>query len=248
MIMPDAGGPPLLKVDIARKSLARGGERLEIIAGLRFDLRCGGVTCLLGPSGCGKTTALRIITGLDETFEGSITPAPSALRLGVVFQDPRLLPWLSVEQNVRLVAPDLEAARLDTLLADVGLSDWRSHRPNQISGGMARRVALARALAIEPELLVLDEAFVSLDEASATILRAVVFDAAERHGTGVLMVTHDVREALLHSDTILMLGPRPTFVRETVALTTPHVERTEAWLGSMRTEFFGPDPTSRPAP
>ncbi len=239
MIMPDAGGPPLLKVDIVGKSLTRGAERLEIIAGLRFDLPRGQVTCLLGPSGCGKTTALRIITGLDDAFEGSLTPAPTALRLGVVFQDPRLLPWLTVEHNVRLVAPTLDAARLDTLLAAVGLLEWRRHRPNQISGGMARRVALARALAVEPDLLVLDEAFVSLDEDSAAILRAVVFDAAERRGASVLMVTHDVREAMLHSDTILVLAPRPTCVRATVPLTTPRAERTETWIGSARSRLLG---------
>ncbi len=244
--MPDAGAPPLLDVDIAAKvhggkahgwrTRARGDAvgRLPVIAGLRFRLASGLVTCLVGPSGCGKTTALRIIMGLDRTFEGSVTPPPASLRLGVVFQDPRLLPWRTVEQNIRLAAPHLPAPDLDDLLVEVGLDAWRRHRPLQLSGGMARRVALARALAVEPVLLVLDEAFVSLDERSAEDLRAAVFAAVERRNIGVLMVTHDLREALRYSDRILLLSPRPTRVLETVVLDTPRSSRTAIWVEAER--------------
>ena len=232
--MPDAGAPRLLEANIERKVHASGGEILEIIAGLRFTLRRGDVTCLLGPSGCGKTTALRIIMGLDRTYEGRVTPPIETLRLGVVFQDARLLPWRTVAQNVHLAAPAMAREALAALLAEVDLLEWRDHRPLQLSGGMARRVALARALAVDPDLLILDEAFVSLDERNAEALRAVVFGAVERRRATVLMVTHDVREALLVSDTILLLGPRPTKVTAELTMTVPRAQRDAAWLERER--------------
>lgn len=236
--MRDAGAPSLLDVDIVRKTHARGMTRLDAVAGLRFSLPRGAVTCLLGPSGCGKTTALRIAIGLDRAFEGRVTPAPETLRLGVVFQEPRLLPWRTVEQNVRLAAPALSGDAMTALLGELGLEDWRRHRPNQISGGMARRVALARALAVEPDLLVLDEAFVSLDERNAEILQGVVFEAVARRSVTVLMVTHNVREALRFSDRILVLAPRPTQVTAEIALEAGREARDADWLESQRTRLL----------
>ena len=238
MIMPDAGAPPLLDVDIVRKAHTRGRTRIEIISRLGFALQRGAVTCLLGPSGCGKTTALRIILGLDHDYEGSVRPQADALRLGVVFQDPRLLPWRTVEQNVRLAAPAITAEALDALLRELGLADWRQHRPNQLSLGMARRVALARALAVNPDLLVLDEAFVSLDERGADALRTVAFGAVDKRESTVLMVTHNVREAMLFSDTILVLAPRPTHLVDQISLATPRVHRDKAWLEQERTRLL----------
>lgn len=242
--MPDAGAPPLpeaaplLDVDIVGKARTRDGQRIAIIENLRFSLARHAVTCLLGPSGCGKTTALRIVMGLDEGFEGRVVPPAAALRLGVVFQDPRLLPWRTVEQNVRLAAPSITPAALDALLAELGLADWRGSRPNQLSLGMARRVALARALAVDPDLLVLDEAFVSLDERGADALRAIVFDAVERRRATVLMVTHNVREALQYSDHILVLAPRPTSVIATIRLDRPRHDRDPVWLAAERQKLL----------
>ena len=232
--MPGAGAPPLLEIDVRTKVHRRGSERLTVLRDFRLSLATGAVTTLLGPSGCGKTTPLRIATGLDRDFEGSVTPPPEHLRLGVVFQDPRLLPWRTVEQNIRLVAPDLGTRDFEELLAELGLATWRRHRPNQLSGGMARRVALARALAVRPDLLVLDEAFVSLDERNAEILRNVVFAAVARRHTTVLMVTHDIREAIGVSDTVLVLAPQPTRVADVIHLAQPRSDRDASWLERQR--------------
>ena len=228
--MPAAGDSPLLEVAIEAKS--RG--RIEIIDGLRFTLARGSVACLLGPSGCGKTTALRIVLGLDTDFTGHIEPPATRLRLGVVFQDPRLLPWRTVAQNVTLAAPALGRPALDALLDELGLAAWRDHRPNQLSLGMARRVALARALAVDPDFVVLDEAFVSLDEGAAATLRGVVFGALARRHATTLMVTHSIDEALCFSDTIHILAPRPTSVVETLALETPRGARDAVWIERER--------------
>lgn len=240
--MHDVGESPLLDVAIARKRYAGDEGDLEVIAGLHFALRRGTVTCLLGPSGCGKTTALRILLGLDHSYEGQVTPTVDRLRLGVVFQDPRLLPWRTVEENIRLAAPELDARELDALCDSLSLSAWRRHRPGALSVGMARRVAVARALAVRPDLLVLDEAFVSLDERGADILRTFVFDEAHARGVTIVMVTHSIREALRHSDMILVLAARPTHVLDRFRLDTPAKSRDEAWIDAERKRLISAHP------
>src|SRR5882724_3533349 len=159
--------PVRLEVAIKHKSYsAATGGSLQIISGLTLSLRNGEVGALVGPSGCGKTTLLRIIAGLDRNFEGSVQ-LPDHGRLGFVFQEPRLLPWRTLEQNVRLAAPQVTDDELTTLFAALGLSAHRQHYPGELSLGLARRVALARAFAVNPDLLLLDEPFVSLDDALA---------------------------------------------------------------------------------
>jgi NitT/TauT family transport system ATP-binding protein len=238
MNMRDAGEPPLLDVNILSKRYHGAGHAdLDVIKDLRFAVPRGAVTCLLGPSGCGKTTALRIILGLDRRFEGVVTPSVDAFRLGVVFQDPRLLPWRTVEENVRLAAPDISARDLDGIFQNLGLSEWRGHRPGELSVGMARRAAVARALSVRPELLVLDEAFVSLDERGANLLRQYVFGAARSQGTAILMVTHNIEEAVRHSDRILILAPRPTRVVEALDLDTSPSLRDAVWIEAQRRRF-----------
>ena len=237
--MPDAGALPIISLEIARKIYRHGGrEAVEAVRDLRLTVAPGETVCLIGPSGAGKTTALRILLGLDRAFEGRVVPDPAALSIGIVFQEPRLLPWRTVETNVHLALPRSERARsLDRLFEEFGLSEWRAGYPGELSLGMARRVALARALAVNPVLLVLDEPFVSLDDRAAASLREAVFEAAARRSTSILMVTHNVREALGVADRIVLLTPRPASVLGEVALTTPREKRTSKWMEEVRSDL-----------
>jgi len=181
---------------------------------LSFELVPETFTCLIGPSGCGKTTTLRIILGLDHDFTGSVELPSPALRVAAVFQEPRLLPWRTVEQNVRLALPPVSqtlegAPDLDNLFATLGLEGLRARYPEELSLGLARRVALARAFAVMPDVLLLDEPFVSLDESTAERLRDLLIELWQGSSATVLMVTHNVREAARLADRLLLMNDRP---------------------------------------
>jgi len=168
---------------------------------------------ITGPSGCGKTTLLNIIAGLDRDFTGTLSFAPpdaSAPRIGYVFQNPRLLPWRTVRENVQLVQPrHADRMELEGLLTDVGVADMAEAYPVQLSGGMARRTAIARAFAIAPDLLLMDEPFLSLDAAAADRLRSLLLRLVSTRPATVLFVTHDLTEAVALADRILVLSPAP---------------------------------------
>ena len=203
---------------------------------LAFSLGNGEVAALVGPSGCGKTTLLRIIAGLDSDFEGSVA-LPAHGMLGMVFQEPRLLPWRTVEQNVRLAAPQATDAALGTLFQALGLTAHRDHYPGELSLGLARRVALARAFAVEPDLLLLDEPFVSLDDALAARLRDELADLVNRRPVTTLLVTHNVEEAIGLADRLLLLSLSPARVLADVPVTRPRTPRTPQELAAMREEI-----------
>jgi NitT/TauT family transport system ATP-binding protein len=223
-----AGADAQLEIEIRRKSFeaARGGG-IDVLLDLNLAVGRDEFVCLVGPSGCGKTTTLRILLGLDHSFEGRIKLwGEEKPRIGMVFQEPILLPWRTVEENVRLALPGpLQEKNLDRLFDALGLSKMRAFYPGELSLGLARRAALARALAIEPDLLVLDEPFVSLDEAMAQQLRHLLLEIWSDRPTTVLMVTHNLLEAIMLADRIVVLSPRPAHVVGSFLVRVPRQSR-----------------------
>jgi NitT/TauT family transport system ATP-binding protein len=231
-----AGVRNRLDVSIKQKSFrAASGGQLKVLDGLAFSLAGGEVAALVGPSGCGKTTLLRILAGLDRDFDGSVT-LPAHGTLGMVFQEPRLLPWRTVEQNVRLAAPQATDAALEALFRTLGLAAHREHYPGELSLGLARRVALARAFAVEPDLLLLDEPFVSLDAALAARLREELAELVNRRPVTTLLVTHDVDEAIGLADRLLLLSVGPARVLAQVPIARPRSAHSTEERAAMRAE------------
>ena len=233
----------MLEVSIAEKTYhAKGTGALTAIRGMEFSVREGAFSCLVGPSGCGKSTALRIIMGLDSDFDGKVR-APGG-RMATVFQEPRLLPWRTVDQNVRLaLEPDMREKDLSALYETLGLGGMEDFFPAQLSLGLARRAALARAFAVEPALLLLDEPFVSLDEATAERLRALLMAVWSARPTTALMVTHNIREALELADEIILLTDRPSHVRGVFRVDVPRAERDAATLERLAAGLAAQFPT-----
>ncbi len=202
-----------LIVNIERKSFPLNGGEVAVIGGLSFSVAAGEFVCILGPSGCGKTTTLNLIAGLDKDFTGEIRRGEeiSDKRTGYVFQTPRLLPWRSVMDNILLATGDGMEQRTtaDRLLKEVGLAGFEHAFPGQLSLGMQRRASLARAFAIDPGLLLMDEPFVSLDEPTAVRLRALLLTLWRERPVTVLFVTHDSREAVQLGHRLLVLSAGP---------------------------------------
>ena len=235
--MSPAGGPKQLDVSITHKSYrAASGGTIEVLRDMAFILKAGAVGALVGPSGCGKTTLLRIITGLDRDYTGTVR-LPDHGKLGMVFQEPRLLPWRTVEQNVRLGAPEATDSDLDVLFGALGLAAHRRHFPGELSLGQARRVALARAFAVKPDLLVLDEPFVSLDAALAKHLQEELAALVTSRHVTTLIVTHSMDEAIGLADRLFLLSASPAHVVAEVPIGRPRGPHTAAELAKIRTEI-----------
>jgi len=235
--MSPAGVPGRLEVCIKQKFFrAASGGNLHVLGEVAFGLANGEVAALVGPSGCGKTTLLRIIAGLDRDYEGSVR-LPEHCKVGMVFQEPRLLPWRSVEANVRLAAPEATDATLDALFQTLGLAAHRSHYPGELSLGLARRVALARAFAVAPDLLVLDEPFVSLDAALAERLRSELVELVTRRPVTTLLVTHDVEEAIGLADRLLVMSASPARIVAVVPIARPRAAHSAEEIAAIRNEL-----------
>jgi len=222
-----------IRVDRKRFPDAGSGGRHLVLQDLRIALRPGEFLALVGPSGCGKSTLLHIVAGLDADFEGQITFPHShgaePLRLGYVFQNPRLLPWLTVRDNILLVLerPSAHHDRIDALLEAMGLAEFGRFHPNRLSLGMQRRAALARAFAVEPRLLLMDEPFVSLDQPTAYQLRTQLLQVWNTHRPTVIFVTHDLAEATMLADRILFLSRGPARVIGEATVGIPRDRRSD---------------------
>jgi ABC-type nitrate/sulfonate/bicarbonate transport system ATPase subunit len=186
------------EINIAEK---RFGERV-VLRDIALGLVPGSFTAIAGPSGCGKTTLLRMVAGLDRHYRGKVM-VPE--RLGFVFQEPLLLPWLTVRDNISVTGLG-DAGRL---LKAIGLEASGALYPRALSLGMARRVSLARALSVSPELLLLDEPFVSLDKETASDMRALLKRLWQEQRFTCLMITHDLAEAEAIAERIVLLGGSP---------------------------------------
>jgi NitT/TauT family transport system ATP-binding protein/sulfonate transport system ATP-binding protein len=222
-----------LTAEIANKSFGKD----TLFEDLHIAVPSGQVVALIGPSGVGKSTLLRMIAGIDRDYSGRIlidgnAPADADIP-GFVFQDPRLLPWETALGNLLAVKPDLAPEAGKKLLADVGLEAAQKLRPAELSGGMQRRVALARALAVSSRLLLLDEPFVSIDRKLARELQALVKRVIDRLGPTVLLVTHDPFDAAALADRIITLNGRPAKVVADLVLDVPRADRTEEMIMAL---------------
>ena len=214
------------------------GTTLVAIRDFVLDVEPESMTVLMGPSGCGKTTLLRIIADLDDRFTGSVGTHPDT-RIGLMFQEPRLLPWRTVKQNIELVAaPDFTEQDLERLAQAVGIADMLPRYPQELSLGLARRVALARAFATKPDLLLLDEPFVSLDERTADRLRRLLLDVWQARPTTAILVTHNAREAIMLADQLVLLAPRPTHVVTVETIEVPQAERDHKVVEEIHTDLL----------
>jgi NitT/TauT family transport system ATP-binding protein len=219
------------------------GTPVPAIRDLVLEVRPQSMTVLMGPSGCGKTTLLRILAGLDSRFTGTVR-VPDNARIGVMFQEPRLLPWRTVRQNIQLVAEDMSNAELEHLAASVEIADKLPRYPQELSLGLARRVALARAFAPRPDLLLLDEPFVSLDERTADRLRRLLLEVWSARPTTAILVTHNPREAILLADDLVLLAPRPTHVVAVVPIAVPQAKRDPAMVEEIYADLLKRHPAN----
>jgi sulfonate transport system ATP-binding protein len=213
---PNAG---LLTAAVQVRDLVRRYDDRAVLDGVDLDIAPGEFVALLGKSGSGKSTLLRALAGLDSGVDGSgelVVPA----NVSVVFQDSRLLPWARVLDNVVLGLPD-SVERGRTSLAEVGLAGREKAWPNELSGGEQQRVALARSLVREPELLLADEPFGALDALTRLKMHVLLRNLCAAHQPAVLLVTHDVDEAIVLADRVIVLDQGRIVASESIALSTP---------------------------
>lgn len=235
----------MLQVNAIGKVYQNGTQALEDVA-LKIDN--GEILGIVGGSGCGKSTLLRLISGLDHATTGTVSvdgvpitePHPY---IGLVFQEPRLLPWLSISDNVGfgLIEPDtvLKKRRIGEALEKVGLSRYSTSSPKELSGGQAQRVALARALVTRPRVLLLDEPFSALDAFTRVELQDHLLDLWNETRPTLVLVTHDIEEALFLADRVVVMRQHPGRIAETFEINLPRRrDRTSPEFETMKREIL----------
>lgn len=229
----------LLKVNIEKKDIRLNGNSLHVLKNISFNIQQSEFISIIGPSGCGKTTLLKIILGLDTEYEGEVLMnekriTEPGLDRGMVFQDHRLLPWFTVEENIGFALPDQHKndERVSSVIQKVGLNGFDKALPRQLSGGMAQRVALARAIVNVPDLLLLDEAFGSLDDFTRNKMQVELQRIVSQSNTTAIMVTHNIDEAVLLSNRIIVLSDKPASIVDVIEIDIkqPRDKRSEQFI------------------
>lgn len=239
-----ADGDATIRVEVKRKIFPAVGDREAqlVLRDVAFTVEPREFLVLTGPSGCGKSTLLNIIAGLDKDFEGSINLGSGRDGMTFIFQAPRLLPWRTVHENIALALPDNDPrlAKIPEMLARVGLTEAANAYPERISLGMQRRASLARGFILEPQILLMDEPFVSLDDPTAQSLRQLLLELISRQPTTVIFVTHDRAEAIQLGTRILRLAPGQASVAEDIPVRlTPEQRRDRTAILAEQMRVFG---------
>ena len=253
ILQPESRSPArdTLRLYTVSKSFELPQGRLAVLEEISLDVAPGEFVCIVGGSGCGKSTLLRLIAGLDTDYTGSIVYEGRAvdrpdLGRGIIFQEHRLFPWLTVEENIRLAfsatpVPQREQReRVREQIHRVGLDGFEKAWPHQISGGMAQRAAIARALINRPKLLLLDEPLGALDALTRLKLQQELQRLWLDAGITMVMVTHDIEEAVFLADRIVVMTSRPGRIHRIVPVPLPHPrERTEVPFNSIKHDVLG---------
>ena len=222
-------GGASIRIYVKRKIFPAVGNREAqvVLSDVSFEVAPRSFLVITGPSGCGKSTLLNIIAGLDTDYDGDVDLGPARDRLAFIFQTPRLLPWRTVYENIALVLPsgDPRRAEIPAMLERVGLAEAANAYPERLSLGMQRRAALARGFILQPEILLMDEPFVSLDDPTATSLRELLMELWHSQPTTVLFVTHDRSEAIQLGTRILRLSPGEASVAQDAVVNLNDAER-----------------------
>jgi ABC-type nitrate/sulfonate/bicarbonate transport system ATPase subunit len=225
--------PVKIELQGIRKSFEKGRQRLEVISDLSFEVRDGEFIAIVGPSGCGKTTLMNIIAGFLAPDSGVVkvdgAPRTGPNRKGVLItQQGSVFPWLTVRQNLLFGLPD-DLPNREALAAEyaglVGLKGFENNYPHELSGGMLKRAEIARALVVKPEILYMDEPFSALDALMSLRMQNELLRILAREKHTVMLITHDVEEAIHLADRILVLSPRPTRIQASFEVTLPHPRR-----------------------
>ena len=228
------------------KTYASKGGSIEALRNVTLNVGSGEIIGIVGRSGCGKSTLLRLIAGLDMEFAGRISldgsdiTGPGTER-GVVFQEPRLFPWLTIEQNVAISVHEVDMPksakqeRVKANLALVGLTGFEERFPHEISGGMAQRAAVARALTSQPSLLLLDEPFAALDALTKMQMQDELIGIWQHRRISIVLITHDIEEAIHLCDRIIVMSPRPGEIKSVTEVSLPRPRtRTGAATSALR--------------
>lgn len=237
-----------LVVEKLNKAYGTGSGDIVALKEIDLAIRAGEFISIVGSSGCGKSTLLRIIAGLENGYSGSVKVGGSqiagpGLDRGMVFQEHRLIPWLSVEKNVAFGLNGLENGKRETLVREhlelVRLSGFAKAYPHQLSGGMAQRVAIARALVNNPQLLLLDEPFGALDALTKVQMQQEILRIWEVERTTMILVTHDIDEAIYLGDRVVVMSSRPGTIRKVVPIELPRPrDRSSYEFVQIRKEIF----------